>query len=160
MKKLNGIHENFASQWWVRWAMIAMGAAVAALLGSTIETGRVHAQATTGGFEFMTALNRFITPNGDGINDSAMLCFNNPKDSGVRGEIFDLRGNKVADMEQIRNADDQVNFFCPSAGPAPNDGQAVRWDGKMMGRPATSGIYVYLIQAEDTAYTGTILVVR
>ncbi|TPW21308.1 MAG: hypothetical protein FD126_815 [Elusimicrobia bacterium] len=79
-----------------RWLLIALGAAVAVLLAMTIETGRAHAAGS--GFSFQGYVAKFVTPNGDIMNPRAILCVDNPKDLAVRGQVFDLRGQHVADM--------------------------------------------------------------
>ncbi|MDE2290537.1 MAG: hypothetical protein KGL53_00535 [Elusimicrobia bacterium] len=160
MKKNIEIHENFAGEA-LRWALIALGAAVAILLAATLETGRAHASA--GAFAFKGALNRVITPNDDGNNDTAVLCFDNPKDSGVSGKIYDLRGQYVADMTQVATTNTLANTavrWCNQLYPGQFKPQAVTWDAKVGGAAVAGGVYIYRVEAEQGAYTGTLLVVR
>lgn len=94
-------------------------------------------------FDASGVSNRLITPNGDGLNDAAVLSFSNPRDSSVRGRIYDLRGSFVSDM---------------TAGPTPS--LTLQWDGKGSGGAVASGIYVYVLEAEEKVFTGTLVVVR
>ncbi len=86
--------------------------------------------------------NRFITPNGDGKNDFIVFSFSNPRTSGVSGSIYDLKGGKVAGLTQGPKAD------------------TLMWDGLASGMAAPGGVYVYVLIAEDRAFTGTVVVVR
>ncbi|MBI5243870.1 MAG: hypothetical protein HY922_09360 [Elusimicrobia bacterium] len=148
----------------LRRLFIPAGAALAAVLAGTLETGRVHAQAR--GFQFLGALVRVITPNGDGKNDVAILCANNPKDSGVSATIYDLRGRRAAGMAHIRDAGGGVagahkacrDKYPPSSSPIQID--VLQWDGTINGRAAAGGVYLYRIQAEDSTLTGTVAVAR
>ena len=98
MEKLNEIRREIAEgrRPWVRWALIAAGALAAALLAGSLETGRAQSGAT--GFKFSGGLVRVITPNGDGKNDVAIVCYENPRDSEVTGRVYDLRGGLVSHM--------------------------------------------------------------
>jgi gliding motility-associated-like protein len=94
-------------------------------------------------FDLAQVSNKAITPNGDGKNDFVVFRLNNPQDSSVKGEIFDIRGRKVADMAvgtQIANS--------------------LVWDGKANGRVVPRGVYIYQIQAEGAAFNGTVIVIR
>lgn len=93
-------------------------------------------------FDISSLSNKFVTPNGDGLNDKAVFVFDNPKDSAFSGKIFDLEGAFVADM---------------APGPVTD---SLQWDGKGNGRPVAGGVYVYQIRAEDRAFTGTLVVIR
>jgi len=84
-----------------------------------------------------------ITPNGDGLNDVAIFTYDpGPKNVQAAGRIFDLRGAAVADM---------------APGLVPN---TLTWDGRMNGRPASGGVYVYRITGDGKTFTGTIVVAR
>lgn len=92
-------------------------------------------------FDASTGLsNRVLTPNGDGLNDGVVFSYSNPADAAVAGEVFDLKGAKVADL---------------TPGPAAN---TLAWDGKAGGIPVPSGVYLFLIRGEDKAFNGTLLV--
>lgn len=157
MKKLNGIRKNFADADLPRWALIAAGALLAALLAATLETGRVHAQGT--GFSFLGALVRIITPNGDFKNDVAILCIENPKSSEVTGTVYDLRGGHVAGMAHDDSGAAQTS--CQNQHGAGNNFiEAVTWNGRMNGSAVASGVYIYRIQSEDATVTGTVVVAR
>ncbi|MBI4655948.1 MAG: gliding motility-associated C-terminal domain-containing protein [Elusimicrobia bacterium] len=93
-------------------------------------------------FDVSGLSNKIITPNGDGLNDTAVFTFDNPKDSAFSGKIFDIEGAFVADMLQ---------------GPISN---SLQWDGKRDGAKVQGGVYVYQIRAEDKAFNGTLMVIR
>ena len=84
--------------------------------------------------------NRLITPNGDALNDRVVFSFNNPRDSDVSGRIYDIKGAEVAAM---------------TAGT-----DTLIWDGKSGGQAAPSGVYIYVIRAEDKVYSGTLVVIQ
>ncbi|MDX6769954.1 MAG: gliding motility-associated C-terminal domain-containing protein [Elusimicrobiota bacterium] len=93
-------------------------------------------------FTFSGVVNRFVTPNGDGRNDTATFQFSNPRDSGGTLKVFDLRGHKVAEVEI------QPTVAVTSS---------VSW------APSTtipSGVYVYVITIEQQTVTGAVVVVR
>ncbi|MBI4422270.1 MAG: gliding motility-associated C-terminal domain-containing protein [Elusimicrobia bacterium] len=122
-------------------------AAAIGVLAATLETGRLHAQNTA--FTFLGALSNVITPNGDGLNDRAFFCFDNPRDSDVSGVVYDLRGARVARLLREGQAG------CPLG-----SAEKLTWDGRADGHPAAGGIYLYQIQAEGQTITGTVMVVR
>ena len=82
-------------------------------------------------FDLSNVSGRVVTPNGDGLNDSIIFTYDpGPRNAVVRGKIYDMTGSFVADME---------------AGLVPN---TITWNGKMNGRAATSGVYVYKIEGD------------
>jgi gliding motility-associated-like protein len=95
------------------------------------------------GFAFRSVSNRFVTPNGDGKNDSVQVAFDNPQVSQVTGKIYDSRGSVVASMTA-----------CPGAA------DCLMWDGASNGQAARAGIYVYVVQAEGKAFRGAVVVIR
>lgn len=162
MKYFNEIRENIAEEM-PRWLLIVLGAAVAVFLAMTIETGRAHAAGTD--FSFKGYLSKFVTPNGDALNPRAILCVDNPKDLAVRGRVFDLRGHHVADMTHIVDTTgvDPLKpiVSCKAAFGTPFKMQSVVWDGRSQGGEAVvSGVYVWRIEAEQSAVTGTVVVAR
>jgi len=159
MNKLNETRGKITGAETLRWGLIVLAAALAAVLGGSLETGRVHAQAGSS-FIFTEARVRVITPNGDGKNDTAILCFDNPKASGVRGEIYTLRGRKISEMTFVQNAGGAAGLNCPVVGGIAPSPEALTWDGKAFGAAIRSGVYIYVIKSEDKAVTGTVLVVR
>lgn len=161
MKKVNENRGKLAKTDVLHWGMIALAAVLAAVLAGSLETGRVHAQVGSA-FTFIEALVRVITPNGDKKNDVAILCFDNPKASAMRGEIYTLRGRKVAEMIHVQNAGllQSAGFSCPLVPGAVEAEEALTWDGKAFGAAVRSGIYIYVVKSEDKAVTGTVLVVR
>lgn len=93
-------------------------------------------------FDISGLTNRAITPNGDGLNDTTVFTFDNPRDSAFSGKIYDLSGAFVADM---------------APGPLAN---TLQWDGKAGGRTVSGGAYVYQIRSEEKTFNGTLLVIR
>lgn len=165
MEKLNRIHEKIAKRELPRWFWPAVALAVAALLALSVETGRVHAQATTA-FRFRGFLVRVISPNRDRNNDVGILCYENPKSSAVSGKIFDLRGAEVAAMLRIQDPNiNPLTVVAQCRGKFPPSGvlsnsEALTWDGRSGGSAVAGGVYIYQIQSEDLTVTGTVLVVR
>lgn len=119
----------------------------AALLAPVV----LHSQG--GAPRFFGPLARVVTPNGDGRNDLAFFCFDNPGDSDITGKIYTVLGAEVATMTPRASS---AGTSCPG-GFLP---QRVTWDGRSAGGAAASGLYVYRISIEGRAFTGTLLVVR
>lgn len=90
------------------------------------------------GFSFTGVVNRLVTPNGDGKNDSAVFQYSNPQDSSGSVRIYDLRGRQVA-VVAIE----------------PGSTFAV-WNP----RGFANGVYVYVITIDRTAKSGALMVVR
>lgn len=86
--------------------------------------------------------NRFLTPNGDGKNDTVVFSYANPRDISVSGTIVDLKGAKVGELQAGAVADTLV------------------WDPRSSGQALPGGVYVYIITGETLVYTGTLVVVR
>jgi hypothetical protein len=97
-------------------------------------------------FDLSNLTSRVLTPNGDGKNDVVIFTFDNPNGSPVEGKIYDMRGAYVADM-------------IPGTARGLTAGQLV-WDGMMNGKPVTSGVYVYQVEAEGKVFNGTLVVAR
>ena len=94
-------------------------------------------------FDLSNISGRVITPNGDGLNDFVIFTYDpGPSNAAVRGRIYDVTGSFVAEM---------------APGIVPN---TLQWDGKMNGRAATSGVYIYKIEGDGKTYTGTVVVAR
>ncbi|MFA6317807.1 MAG: gliding motility-associated C-terminal domain-containing protein [Elusimicrobiota bacterium] len=94
-------------------------------------------------FDVSGVSNKVITPNSDGFNDTVVFVFDNPKDSGFSGKVFDSRGAWVSDLK-----------------PGPLARNSLLWDGKSNGQVVSKGVYIYQIKAEDKTYNGTVVVVR
>ncbi|MCR4295734.1 MAG: hypothetical protein NUW21_09390, partial [Elusimicrobia bacterium] len=94
-------------------------------------------------FDVSGVSNRALTPNGDGLNDTVVFTFDNPRDSGVSGRLYDVRGRYVCDMS-----------------PGPVAGGSLMWDGKAGGRVVPHGVYIYQILAEGKTFGGTLVVIR
>ena len=87
---------------------------------------------------------RIFTPNGDGTNDRVGFRLENPEMLPAEGEIFDISGAKVADLQG--GADPTSLLF---------------WDGKDSGgRGVPGGIYLYQIEFQGKRATGTVVVAR
>lgn len=135
------------------WTLTALAAgAILALCGFL---NALNAQ-TNGGFRFVGPLARVITPNGDGRNDLAFFCFDNPSDGDVSGKIYTLLGAEVASTGPRTAA---AGSACPG-GLLPGSAQFSSWDARAAGSTVSSGVYVYRISAEGRSYSGTLLVVR
>lgn len=93
------------------------------------------------------AVNRMVTPNGDGRNDTFVFRCHNPRDSAVEGKIFDLSGREVALMKYM-SAQSSVDFYYD-----------MEWDPNAGGRQP-GGVYVYQVRVESKVYKGTIVVIR
>lgn len=105
----------------------------------------VAIQPRPAGFNFDRAsglTNRILTPNGDRLNDWAVFRCDNPRGSEVSGRVYDLKGAVVSALVPGPLAD------------------SLMWDGRSNGRPVPSGVYLYFIEAEGRAFTGTLLVLR
>lgn len=133
------------------WATLAAALAIIALLA-------VGVFAQSAAFRFFGPLSRVITPNGDGLNDFAIFCFDDPADSEVTGKIYSLLGAEVATMGPRSVVSNGSG--CP-AGVFPGvSGQRLTWDGRSNGSAVRSGVYVYRITAEQKSYSGTLIVVK
>lgn len=104
---------------------------------------RVVERAAGVSFDNAGISNRMLTPNGDGDNDTVVFTFDNPRDSQIRGRIFDRRGRLVTDQLP--------------RGPVAN---SLVWDGKANGRVVDSSVYIYMLEGEGKRFTGTVVVVR
>jgi len=94
-------------------------------------------------FDLSNLSSRVITPNDDGLNDVVIFTYDpGPNNAQPAGRIYDLQGRFVADM---------------TSGLVPN---TLTWDGKMNGRAAASGVYVYEIKGDGKTFNGTIVVAR
>lgn len=92
------------------------------------------------------ALNKLVTPNGDDRNDTFMFKCHNPSELAVKGEIFDLKGRKVADME-LKSISLTDSFY------------NIEWDPNL-GMRAAGGVYIYQVTVGETVLRGTVVVVR
>lgn len=111
-------------------------------LALTLAAGAFATGLRPAAFTFTGVTNRFVTPNGDGRNDSATFRFENPRDSGGTLKVYDLRGHKVAEVE---------------IQPTTSVTSSVSW------APSTtipSGVYIYVIQVETSVVSGAVVVVR
>ena len=102
-------------------------------------------------------LNRLITPNGDGRNDTFIFRCYNPRDSEIEARIYDLRGGEVGKMrlKQRSNGSD------PFSGRDDVSGiyYDLEWDPNA-GAKVPGGVYLYQITVETKVYKGTVVVIR
>jgi gliding motility-associated-like protein len=115
-----------------------MGAVLLTLMAAAATTGAIGVT----GFSFTGVTNRYITPNGDGKNDTVTFRFSNPRDSAGSVKIYDVRGQVIASIA--------VN---------PTD-QSATWDPRAGGQSSAGGFYIYVIQVEGTVTTGVVVVIK
>jgi hypothetical protein len=92
------------------------------------------------------ALNRLVTPNRDFRNDTFVFRCYNPSELLVRGEIFDLKGRKVADMT-LKDISLTDSYY------------SMEWDPNG-GMRAAGGVYIYQVTVGENVLKGTIVVIR
>lgn len=114
-------------------------------------------QAQSDSVRFYGPLSRVITPNGDGINDLAFFCFENPQDSEISGKIYTILGTEVSPIGPRRARTNSAGAGCPAS---IIQAQYVTWGGTADSVRVASGLYVYRINVEQKVFSGTILVVR
>lgn len=91
---------------------------------------------------------KILTPNGDGVNDTFKLIFDNPSGNIIsQKKVYDIIGAEVADFQVIGDETaSTVTLF---------------WDGRDKdGDIVRSGIYIYQVQCEGKVINGTIVVAR
>ncbi|MBA3052318.1 hypothetical protein KJ959_08380 [bacterium] len=90
---------------------------------------------------------KIFTPNGDNLNDVCSFYYDNPNAFAPSGEIFDIRGRKIADMK--------------FGGMSSSVSGSLIWEGKTSsGQYAAPGVYIWQIKAEGRVYNGTVVVAR
>ncbi len=92
-------------------------------------------------FDLSGLSHKFLTPNGDGLNDNIQFTFDNPKDSAISGKIFDVQGRLVTTLSQT----DQFHMI---------------WDGKANGNAVPGGVYIYQLEGDGKVYNGTVVVIK
>ena len=131
--------------------MRRLGGAAAAL---GVLWALAHAQAAR--FQYHGLINRVITPNNDGRNDVAIVCFDNFADASIVGTLYSPLGSEVGKM----TLQDPASAGCTTAFPGDSKPQSLTWDGRAGGAVVSSGIYIYKIRTELQLFTGALLVVR
>jgi hypothetical protein len=122
----------------MRNAKFSLAAAAALLLALLSVSSAVQRQPG--------AVNRLVTPNGDGYNDTFVFNCYNPRDSAVDAKIYDLSGRVIATMQlKISGGTDFIYVYEWD----PNSGG--HWPG---------GVYLYRIRVEQKVYKGTVVVIR
>ena len=100
------------------------------------------------------ALNRLVTPNGDGRNDTFIFRCYNPRDAAVDAKIYDLAGREVAQMT-LR----QRFGGTPPAPSTSGEFYDLEWDPNR-GEKYPGGVYVYQVRTEEKVYKGTVVIIR
>jgi hypothetical protein len=116
----------------------------------TYQTGRggnyqIRAVSQSGNLSLVQVYPRIITPNVPGYN-VAIFQFGEGSltGSGVTGEMFNIRGVKVADLQ-----------------PGPDPTSSLEWNGQTNeGQTVPAGIYIYQIKSSGSRTSGTIVVAR
>lgn len=89
----------------------------------------------------VTVLPSALTPNEDGINDALFFNANWNFEGNVSVKIYDISGRQIW---EYNGTDKSVVWDCRGAN----------------GKPAESGIYLYVIKVEKKTFNGTVLVAR
>ncbi len=90
---------------------------------------------------------KIFTPNGDNLNDVCSFYYDNPNGFAPSGEVFDIRGRKIADMKL--------------GGVLSSVSGSLIWEGKTSGgKYVAPGVYIWQIKAEGKVYNGTVVVAR
>ncbi len=123
-------------------------------LGGENASGDISVRASSAGEYELRAVSRssefhvlshwpaIITPNGDAINDEFNITFENPMSDAVSGEIYDLRGARIAEM----SAKTDTWYIWNGS-----DDNALR---------VVPGIYIYQLKVGEKRYNGTVVVAR
>lgn len=97
-------------------------------------------------FTFTKVYPQIFSPNNDGRNDYVEFQFENPKNSVVTGNVFDLRNGLVSGLKKGNNNNSLI------------------WDGKTSdGETASPGIYIYQLEisgSETKTVNGTVIVAK
>ena len=93
------------------------------------------------------AMNRLVTPNGDGRNDTFVFRCHNPRDSAIEAKVYDLSGREIAAM-RLKSIGTAAPYY-----------HNYEWDPNS-GSRKEGGIYIYQIRMETAVYKGTIVVIR
>lgn len=101
------------------------------------------------------ALNRFVTPNGDGKNDTFIFRCHNPRDAQVEARIYDMGGQEVASMRLKQRS----NGTPPAVDNVSGEYYDLEWDPNY-GSRYRGGVYLYQVLVEEKVYKGTIVVIR
>lgn len=101
------------------------------------------------------AMNKLVTPNGDGKNDVFIFRCYNPRDAAVEGKVFDLAGREVAKMT-LKQRSNGVPAVTDNVSGAYYD---MQWDPNAGGRKP-GGVYIYQVTAETKVYRGSVAVIR
>ena len=103
-----------------------------------VGTGTASPLAPQQGFSFTKTVNRFVTPNGDGKNDTAVFQYANPQDSSGSIRIYEMRGHLVATIT-----------IDPGTTTATWNPGAI-----------ANGVYIYVITIDQVSRSGVLVVVR
>ena len=101
------------------------------------------------------ALNRLVTPNSDGRNDTFIFRCYNPRDAAVDAKIYDLAGREVAQMRLKQRS----NGTPPVQDNSSGEFYDLEWDPNR-GEKYPGGVYVYQVRTEEQVYKGTVVIIR
>lgn len=101
---------------------------------------------STSGLGRSIAMNKLVTPNGDGKNDKFIFRCYNPKDAAIEAKIYDLAGREVAVMVLLPS--DHSDFFYNFS-----------WDPNAGGHKP-GGVYIYQVRIGTSVLKGTVTVIR
>lgn len=92
------------------------------------------------------AVNKLVTPNHDGFNDTFVFRCYNPRDAAIDARIYDVSGREAGSM-RLKSVGVSDFYY------------TYEWDPNSGGR-APGGVYIYQIAVEKNVYKGTIVVIR
>lgn len=101
------------------------------------------------------AMNRLVTPNGDGKNDYFIFRCYNPGDDAVEGKVFDLAGREVAKMTLKR----RYHAATDSEDNVSGEYYDMQWDPNA-GARQPGGVYIYQVTVRGKVYKGTVVIIR
>ncbi len=91
-------------------------------------------------------VNKLVTPNGDGFNDTFVFRCYNPRDAAIDARIYDVSGREAGSM-RLKSAGLSDFYY------------TYEWDPNSGGR-SPGGVYIYQISVEKNVYKGTVVVIR
>ncbi len=100
-------------------------------------------------------LNRLVTPNHDGYNDTFIFRCYNPRDAAIDARIYNLSGMEIGSMSLKQ----RYTAGPPAAQYIYGEYYDLQWDPNS-GGPQPGGAYIYQIRLETTVYKGTVVVIR
>jgi len=99
-------------------------------------------------------LNRLVTPNHDGYNDTFIFRAFNPSDKAIDAKIYNLSGMEIAVMTLKQRSTGVVPVQY-----AYGEYYDLEWDPNA-GSRKPGGVYIYQIRLGTSVYKGTVTVIR